>query len=125
MEDLEILDNFVDKREFRNYISNILAQLGFIDYEIEDVRVSDDYNINDNDLTAYRMGMKYTIQTFLNKDITMKEINETKEDMDKENVSYGVIITNHIVSDDIVDKAFKLGIEVIDRRELRGAIERS
>jgi hypothetical protein len=125
MEDIEILDNFVDKREFRNYISNILAQLGFIDYSIDDVRVSDDYNINDNDLIAYRMGMKYTIQTFLNKDITMKEINETKEDMDKENVSYGVIITNHVVSEDIKNKAFECGIEVIDRRELRGAIERS
>lgn len=125
MEDIEILDNFVDKREFRNYISNILAQLGFIDYSIDDVRVSDDYNINDNDLIAYRMGMKYTIQTFLNKDITMKEINETKEDMEHENVSYGVIITNREVSEDIKNKAFENGIEVIDRRELRGAIERS
>ena len=125
MEDIEILDNFVDKREFRNYISNILAQLGFIDYSIDDVRVSDDYNINDNDLIAYRMGMKYTIQTFLNKDITMKEINETKEDMEHENVSYGVIITNREVNEDIKNKAFENGIEVIDRRELRGAIERS
>ena len=125
MEDLEILDNFVDKREFRNYISNILDELGFIDYSIDDVRVSDDYNINDNDLIAYRMGMKYTIQTFLNKDITMREINETKEDMDKENVSYGVIITNHVVSENIKQKAFENGIEIIDRRELRGAIERS
>ena len=125
MKDLEILDNYVDKREFRNYVSNILDELGFVDYSIDDVRISDDLKINDNDLIAYRMGIKYTIQTFLNRDITLKEINETKEDMNTEHVSYGVIITNHIVSEKIKKEAFLNGIEIIDRKELNGAINRS
>ena len=87
MNDLEILDNYLDKREFRNYISTILYKFDYTDFEIDDVRLSDDDETNDNDLIAFKDGMKYTIQTFLNNDITENEINETIEDMKQEHES--------------------------------------
>ena len=79
---------------------------------------------NDNDLIAFKNGMKYTIQTFLNNDITENEINETIEDMKHEHVSYGTIITNKEVSDEIRKVAFNNGIEIIDRKELKKSLSK-
>ena len=124
MSDLEILDNNLDKREFRNYISTILYKFDYTDFEIDDVRLSDDDETNDNDLIAFKNGMKYTIQTFLNNDITENEINETIEDMKHEHVSYGTIITNKEVSDEIRKVAFNNGIEIIDRKELKKSLSK-
>lgn len=124
MNDLEILDNYLDKREFRNYISTILYKFDYTDFEIDDVRLSDDDETNDNDLIAFKNGMKYTIQTFLNNDITENEINETIEDMKHEHVSYGTIITNKEVSDEIRKVAFNNGIEIIDRKELKKSLSK-
>ncbi len=124
MSDLEILDNYLDKREFRNYISTILYKFDYTDFEIDDVRLSDDDETNDNDLIAFKNGMKYTIQTFLNNDITENEINETIEDMKHEHVSYGTIITNKEVSDEIRKVAFNNGIEIIDRKELKKSLSK-
>ena len=124
MNDLEILDNHLDKREFRNYISTILYKFDYTDFEIDDVRLSDDDETNDNDLIAFKDGMKYTIQTFLNNDITENEINETIEDMKHEHVSYGTIITNKEVSDEIRKIAFNNGIEIIDRKELKKSLSK-
>lgn len=124
MNDLEILDNYLDKREFRNYISTILYKFDYTDFEIDDVRLSDDDETNDNDLMAFKDGMKYTIQTFLNNDITENEINETIEDMKHEHVSYGTIITNKEVSDEIRKIAFNNGIEIIDRKELKKSLSK-
>lgn len=124
MNDLEILDNYLDKREFRNYISTILYKFDYTDFEIDDVRLSDDDETNDNDLIAFKDGMKYTIQTFLNNDITENEINETIEDMKHEHVSYGTIITNKEVSDEIRKIAFNNGIEIIDRKELKKSLSK-
>ena len=124
MSDLEILDNYLDKREFRNYISTILYKFDYTDFEIDDVRLSDDDETNDNDLIAFKDGMKYTIQTFLNNDITENEINETIEDMKHEHVSYGTIITNKEVSDEIRKIAFNNGIEIIDRKELKKSLSK-
>ena len=62
--DLMIIDNFVDDREFRNYDSSLLEKRGFKKIGINDVRLSDEDTINDNDMTAELNGMSYTIQTF-------------------------------------------------------------
>ena len=113
MKDMSIIDNFLDEREFRNYIYNLLPSLGFENILIDDVRVSDQKDINDNDLKAEKNGMRYTIQTFLNTDITKLEISETIE-----GVSYAAIITNRHVDQDVKDKAWESGIEVIDRDDL-------
>ena len=118
MKDMSIIDNFLDEREFRNYIYNLLPSLGFENILIDDVRVSDQKDINDNDLKAEKNGMRYTIQTFLNTDITKLEISETIEDMLHERVSYAAIITNRHVDQDVKDKAWESGIEVIDRDDL-------
>ena len=118
MKDVSIIDNFVDDREFRNYIYNLLPKLGFNDVLIEDVRLSDIERINDNDMIGFKNNMKYTIQTFLNRIITKKEIEETVLDMKYEKVSFGVIITNKPVDKDVKTLAFEEGIEIIDRDDL-------
>ena len=118
MKDISIIDNFLDDREFRNYICSLLPKFGFNDVEIEDVRVSDTEAINDNDVIAIKNDMKYTVQTYLNKIITEKEINETVLDMDKENVSFGLIVSNKSVDQDIRKLALESGIEIIDRDDL-------
>ena len=118
MKDVSIIDNFLDDREFRNYIYSLLPSLGFEEIMIDDARVSDDEPINDNDLKGYKNGMKYTIQTFLNTVITKEEIDETIEDMLKERVSYATIITNKHVDKDVKDMAWENGVEIIDRDDL-------
>jgi len=118
MKDVSIIDNFVDDREFRNYIYSLLPKLGFNEVLIEDVRLSDIERINDNDMIGFKNNMKYTIQTFLNRIITKKEIEETVLDMKYEKVSFGAIITNKHVDKDVKTLAFEEGIEIIDRDDL-------
>ena len=83
MEDLYDIDNCMDDREFRNYVYAILPRLGFENVGIEDVRISDEDKINDNDLFASKNGFSYTVQTYLNKEINQKIINECFKDMEK------------------------------------------
>ena len=59
----------------------------------------------------------YTIQTFLNIDITEKEVEETLEDMKKEGVENGLIITNKKVSEKFKKYAQEKSVEIIDRRD--------
>ena len=118
MKDMSIIDNFLDEREFRNYIYSLLPSLGFENIFIDDVRVSDAKEINDNDLKGEKNGLRYTIQTFLNTDITKKEIDETIEDMLAERVSYATIITNKHIDQDVKDSAWENGVEIIDRDDL-------
>ena len=118
MKDMSIIDNFLDDREFRNYIVNILPKLGFEDIRMDDMRVSDDKPINDNDIKANKDGMRYTIQTFLNRIITKEEIDETVVDMLEERAAFGVIITNKNVDKDVKDLAKENNIEIIDRDDL-------
>ena len=118
MKDMSIIDNFLDDREFRNYIVNILPKLGFEDIRMDDTRVSDDKPINDNDIKANKDGMRYTIQTFLNRIITKEEIDETVVDMLEERAAFGVIITNKNVDKDVKDIAKESNIEIIDRDDL-------
>ena len=118
MKDMSIIDNFLDDREFRNYVCNILPKLGYEDIRMDDTRVSDDKPINDNDIKANKDGIRYTIQTFLNRTITKEQIDETIIDMLNERASFGVIVTNKNVDKDIKDIAKDNNIEIIDRDDL-------
>lgn len=118
MKDMFIIDNCIDEREFRNYIYSQLPKLGFEEIVMDDVRVSDTEPINDNDIKAFKDGIRYTIQTYLNRIITKKEIEETIIDMQDERVSCGAIISNKPVDKDVKDLAWEQGIEIIDRDDL-------
>ena len=118
MKDLNIIDNFMDEREFRNYIGSLLVKLGFTDISLEDARLSDEDDINNNDIFAKKDGIRYTIQTFLNKEISEKQIKETADDMKTEHVSVALIVTNTKTGDDIKEEAKKECIEIIDRDDL-------
>ena len=82
---------------------------------IDDVRIADSNKTNDNDIRAFKDGMTFTIQTYLNMDITEKEINETVKDIEKEKVSGAIIFSNRIVNKDIVELAKKNKIIIWDR----------
>ena len=116
--DLKIIDKFVDEREFRNYIDYIFEKENFKYVKIDDERISDRDKSNDNDLLIQKGELYYTVQIFLNNDITTKEIDETLKDMQKENVSAGIIITNRVVDSELKEYANKHLIRIWDRLEL-------
>lgn len=113
--DFKIIDNFVDEREFRNYIDYLFEKNNYKYVKIDDVRLSDKDKYNDNDIIIKKDELYYTVQIFLNRDITEKEINETLLDMEKENITQGIIITNHIVSNEMKEYANKKLIRIWDR----------
>ncbi len=118
MKVIVIIDEFIDEREFRNYSSYWLSKLGFTNIRIEDPRLSDSDQSNDNDILASKKNKDYTIQTFLNEEITEKSVDETIEDMIKENVENGIIITNKNVSQKFREYAKEKSVEIIDRKNL-------
>ena len=123
MKDLFIIDNYVDEREFRNYINSLLLEKGYIKVTIDDVRIADRDKYNDNDILAKKGEIYFTIQTFLNTDINKKQIDETLKDMDKEKVSAGIIITNNYVSEEVREYANSKLIQVWDRLVLEKDIK--
>ena len=125
MKDLLIIDSFLDDREFRNYIHGILMKNKFTNVAIEDERLSDRYNINNNDILAIKDGVIYTVQTYLNKVISKKEITETLKDMKKERVEHGLIISNKEVDNSIKKMANKKAIEIWDRTTLLNKIKKA
>lgn len=118
MKDLFIIDNYVDEREFRNYINLLLTKKGYERVSIDDTRISDHDKLNDNDMLAKKGELYYTIQTFLNTDIKKNQIDETLKDMQKENVSVGIIITNNYIDNKVKEYANKKLIQIWDRAEL-------
>lgn len=118
MIDMFIIDKSMDEREFRNYVCSILPKLGFNNVRIEDTKISDEDKINDNDMFADKNDFSYTVQTFLNKNITKKELDECVKDMDKDNVTFGLIVTNTDIAPDIKTEANKCNIEIVDRSTL-------
>lgn len=118
MDDLFIIDNCVDKREFRNYIINLLEISGFTNIDIEDVTLSDEDPSNDNDLIAEKDFVRYTIQTYLNEDITTSEIDDAVIDMRKEGVYDALVITNREVGDELKKYAMDNNVEIWDRQVL-------
>lgn len=125
MKDLLIIDSFLDDREFRNYVHGILLKNNFTNVAIEDERLSDRYKINNNDILAIKNGTIYTVQTYLNKELSKKEINETLNDMKKERVENGLIISNKEVAKNIKEAAKKKSIEVWDRTTLLNKIKKA
>ena len=124
MNDLFIIDNYVNEREFRNYINELLKNKGYQRVTIDDVRISDQDKLNDNDILAKKGEIYYTIQVFLNKNITKKQIDETLNDMAKENISAGIIITNNYVSTEEKAYANQKLIQIWDRTELEKEINK-
>ena len=122
MEELNIVKNYMDRREFRNYVYTMLDKNGYCPITIDDERISDETKLNDNDLLATKDNKKYTVQTYLNTPITDKHIEATLKDMDKENVSYGLIVTNFNVNKDIKNKAQKQKITILDREDFGNGI---
>ena len=118
MEELMVIDSFMDDKEFRNYIGTLLKNRGYTDVLIEDSRIADGRSDNDNDLLVRYEGRTYTVQTFLNREITAREIIETAQDIDIENADGGILITNTAVSEDVKKLAGEKQVEIWDRAVL-------
>ena len=118
MNDLFIIDNYVNEREFRNYINSLLIKKGYNRVTIDDPRIADRDKYNDNDILIKKGEIYYTIQIYLNTDIKEKQINETLKDMEKENVSSGIIVTNNYVDNNMKEYANSKLIQIWDRTEL-------
>ena len=118
MNDLEIIDSFLDEREFRNYIASYLETKGYSKVTADDPRVSDPGKLNDNDLLAVADGDLFTVQTFLNTEITRRQIYEVIDDIDRENADAGILVTNTAVSDTIKKFAAENDVYIFDRTDL-------
>ena len=125
MKDIKIIDNFINDMEFRNYIYGRLVRSDdFDEPEIDDATLCDDDKVNDNDIIVMQDGRKYTVQTFLNKDITLNKLKETKADIEKEKAFGGIVITNRSYGNDVAVFAEDNNILIWDRSELINLIER-
>ena len=118
MMDSNIIDNFIDDREFRNYVVSLLSNFGYELISIDDERISDEDIKNNNDVLARKDGRRYAIQTYLNKDITLDELNDAIIDKLLEHTSYALIITNKCIDKDVKEKALSRNITLIDREDL-------
>ena len=117
MKEINIIDNYMDEREFRNYVNIMFYKHGYYPLKIDDARVADSDKTNDNDQLVTKDNIKYTVQTYLNTEIGDEQIEETVQDIEKERVIYGLIITNLYVDDKIKEKAFGKHITILDRKE--------
>jgi len=118
-----VIDNCLDDREFRNLVNTELIKSGFTSLGFDDARISDKVKNNDNDMLLKKGAIKYTAQTFLNENIGDKEIGEVLKDMEKENVSAGIIITNKEITNNIKEKAKLHNIKIWDRTKLFSSIK--
>jgi len=118
-----VIDNCLDDREFRNLVNTELIKSGFTSLGFDDARISDKVKNNDNDMLLKKGAIKYTAQTFLNENIGDKEIGEVLKDMEKENVSAGIIITNKEITNEIKEKAKLHNIKIWDRTKLFSSIK--
>ena len=114
MQDIGIIENFMNSFEFRNYVQSVLIKHNYEPVRMDDERWSDDDPKNNNDMIARKGDILYTVQSYLNKQITLREIEETLEDMKKEKVEYGIIITNDKASDNAKHEAELRNIRIID-----------
>lgn len=122
MKEITIVDNYMDEREFRNYVNTMFYKHGYYPLHIDDVRIADDDRLNDNDLKVTKDKITYAVQTYLNIEITNKQIEETLKDMDEEKLNYGLIVSNLYVSDEIKEKAYHNNITILDRKEFENGI---
>ncbi len=122
MEEIKIVDNYIDDREFRNYVNTMFYKHGYHPTEPDDARIADKDKSNDNDLLVTKDGIKYTVQTYLNTKITDKQIKEAVKDLDEEGLAYGLIVTNFYVDKETKKKAAKQNITILDRSEFEDGI---
>ena len=118
MNDIKIIDNFLDDFEFRNYVDTLLMKKGFKNISVDDARLSDRNKLNDNDLLAEKDGIKYTVQTFLNTIITQKELGEAIKDIEKEKVDRAIIVTNKNVPKEVIAFAKDNKVDIWDRKTI-------
>lgn len=116
MEDIGIIDNYMDEREFRNYIIPFLEQEGFSLIKIDDTRINDLDHYNNNDLIVTKDEFKYTVKALANYEITNKEVDDTIKDINNEHVSFGIILTNTEVDDKVKEYAKEKCITIYDRK---------
>ena len=122
MEEIKIVDKYMDEREFRNYVNTMLNKHNYNLIEIEDVRISDKDKENNNDILVSKDNTTYTVQTYLNTKIGKKEIEDTLQDFEKEKVLNGIIVTNYYVDKDIKEEALEKNIIILDRKEFESGI---
>lgn len=122
MEEIKIVDKYMDEREFRNYVNTMLNKHNYNLIEIEDVRLSDKDEENNNDILVSKDNTTYTVQTYLNTKIGKKEIEDTLQDFEKEKVLNGIIVTNYFVDKDIKEEALEKNIIILDRKEFEQGI---
>ena len=122
MEEIKIVDNYMDEREFRNYVFTMFNRYKYYPITIDDARLADEDTTNNNDLLVEKEDIVYTVQTYLNTEITEKEIEETLKDMDIEDVGYGIIVTNYYVNNKIREKARINHITILDRASFEDGI---
>ena len=122
MEEIKIVDKYMDEREFRNYVNTMLNKHNYNLIEIEDVRLSDKDEENNNDILVSKDNTTYTVQTYLNTKIGKKEIEDTLQDFEKEKVLNGIIVTNYYVDKDIKEEALEKNIIILDRKEFENGI---
>ena len=122
MEEIKIVDKYMDEREFRNYVNTMLNKHNYNLIEIEDVRISDKDKENNNDILVSKDNTTYTVQTYLNTKIGKKEIEDTLQDFEKEKVLNGIIVTNYYVDKDIKEEALEKNIIILDRKEFEQGI---
>ena len=117
MDDIKVIDFYMDDREFRNYVNTMLRKHGYVRFKIDDTRTSDDDFENNNDIKVTKDDMRYDVQTYLNTEIGEKEINDTLEDMGNEGLKYGIIVTNMMVNDEVKKEAINMHIRILDRKD--------
>ena len=122
MEEIKIVNKYMDEREFRNYVNTMFYKRGYDPITIDDARVSDGDKKNDNDLLVTKDSIKYTVQTYLNTEIGDKHIEETLKDMEKEKVLKRIIVTNYYTDKDVKKKAKEKNIIILDRSEFEDGI---
>ncbi len=118
MDELTLIGSFLDDREFRNRIAALLQERGYEIIETEDARIADGRSDNDNDLLVRHEGKTYTVQTFLNRTISEREIRETALDIDIENADGGILVTNTEAGEDLKEKARAEQVEIWDKTVL-------
>ncbi len=115
MNDIEIIDNYMDEREFRNYIIPFLESKGYTLENIDDTRIIDDNHYNNNNLIVIKDDFRYAVKALANYKITLKEINDVIKDIENKHVGFGIILTNTEVDLDIQEHAQNNGITIYDR----------
>lgn len=116
--ELFIIDNSLDEVEFRNFVSALLIKNGYKDVVIDDPRLTNGMDYDDNDMTARKANKKYTIQTYLNTNLSEQEIDDAIDDMEDEGADAALLITNFYCTKKIKELAEERNIEIIDREKL-------